>query len=424
MAKVLIIGGGGREHALAWKMAKSPKVDHVFVAPGNGGTALEANITNVAIDVMDQAALLHFAKDNAIDLTVVGPEAPLVAGIVDHFQQAELAIFGPCQQAAQLEGSKAFSKHFMEKYNIPTAHYQTFTDVDSAKNYVKAKGTPIVIKASGLAAGKGVIIAADQEQAFGAIESMLTDQHFGDAGHEIVIEEFLTGEEASFIALVDGKHCLPLATSQDHKALLDGDKGPNTGGMGAYSPAPVLNEALQQRAIDEIMLPVINAMAEQGHPYRGFLYAGLMIDNQSNPKVLEFNCRMGDPETQPIMMRLQSDLYTLCLQGATGQLANGAIQWDPRPALGIVLAADGYPEKYHKGDIIKGINHNNQEHIKVFHAGTKLEGDNIITNGGRVICVTALGNTVNDAQKQAYQCVKDIHWPGIYYRKDIGYRAA
>ena len=419
--KVLIIGNGGREHALAWKVARDSNVTHVYVAPGNAGTASEHNVSNVNIDVLAIPELVAFAQQEKIDLTIVGPEAPLVAGVVDQFAAAGLTIFGPTRAAAQLEGSKAFSKDFLARHNIPTAAYQNFTDVEAAKAYVRLQGAPIVIKADGLAAGKGVILAQSEAEAFAAIDHMLAGNAFGEAGHRVVIEEFLVGEEASFIVMVDGEHILPLATSQDHKARDNGDKGPNTGGMGAYSPAPVVTPDIHQRAMQEVIIPTVQGMSREGTPYTGFLYAGLMIDAEGTPKVLEFNCRFGDPETQPVLMRLQSSLVELCLAATRGKLDNVEAQWDSRPALGVVMAAGGYPEAYHKGDEIIGIEQ--VSNAKVFQAGTRLEDGKTVTNGGRVLCVTALGNTIGEAQQRAYEGVKAIKWSNAYYRTDIGYRA-
>jgi len=419
---VLIIGSGGREHALGWKAAQNPGVNKVFVAPGNAGTATEAKLENVDIGVEDIAALIEFAKSNKVELTIVGPEAPLVIGVVDAFREAGLNIFGPTKGAAQLEGSKAFTKDFLARHNIPTAAYGNFTDIQAAKDYVREQGTPIVIKADGLAAGKGVIIAETEQQAFDAIDDMLAGNKFGDAGSRVVIEEFLQGEEASFIVMVDGKNVLPLATSQDHKARDNGDTGPNTGGMGAYSPAPVVTQALHDRAMKEVIWPTIEGMAAEGHPYTGFLYAGLMIDKNGTPKVLEYNCRFGDPETQPIMSRMQSDLVELCLTAIDGKLDSASCDWDPRAALGVVLAAGGYPNSYNKGDVISGLN-DNLENSKVFHAGTQLQDDNIVTSGGRVLCVVGLADTVTDAQKVAYQRAEKIAWDNMYMRTDIGHRA-
>lgn len=420
---VLILGSGGREHALAWKAAQSKKVTQVYVAPGNAGTALEPGITNVDISVEDIAALVAFAKDNNIELTIVGPEVPLVMGVVDAFKEAGLRCFGPSKAAAQLEGSKTFSKDFLARHNIPTASYQAFTEIPNALAYLEQQNFPIVIKADGLAAGKGVIIAEDMELAKTTVEDMLAGNKFGEAGHRVVIEEFLKGEEASFIVIADGKNIIPMATSQDHKARDDGDKGPNTGGMGAYSPAPVVTDEIYQRAIKEVIEPTIKGMADEGHPYTGFLYAGLMIDDNGTPKVLEFNCRFGDPETQPIMMRLQSDLVELCNDAIDQNLAGKSVQWDDRVAIGIVMAAGGYPDSYNKGDTITGLPQTPESDRKVFHAGTKQDNGNIVTNGGRVLCVVALGDSVKQAQTDAYELVKQINWPNVYYRKDIGYRA-
>lgn len=421
--KVLIIGSGGREHALAWKVAQSAKIEKVFVAPGNAGTAREAKVENVAIDVLDKAALAQFAKDNHIGLTIVGPEAPLVIGVVDHFTAEGLKCFGPTASAAQLEGSKAFTKDFLARHNIPTAGYGNFTDVNAALAFVREKGAPIVIKADGLAAGKGVIVAMTLQEAEDAVNDMLSGNRFGDAGHRVVVEEFLDGEEASFIVMVDGKNVVPMATSQDHKRIGDGDTGPNTGGMGAYSPAPVVTDAVFQRVMDEVIYPTVNGMAAEGNPYTGFLYAGLMIDSSGAPKVIEFNCRFGDPETQPIMMRLQSDLAALCLAALDGKLDQTTAEWDPRPTLGVVMAAGGYPDDYKKGDIIFGLDGADAADLKVFHAGTAEKDGHVVTAGGRVLCVTAIGETVAKAQARAYQGLANIHWDGCQYRRDIGYRA-
>ncbi|MCP2002605.1 phosphoribosylamine--glycine ligase [Buttiauxella ferragutiae ATCC 51602] len=422
--KVLVIGNGGREHALAWKASQSPLVRTVFVAPGNAGTALEPALQNVAINPTDIPALLSFAQNEKIDLTIVGPEAPLVIGVVDAFRAAGLKIFGPTQGAAQLEGSKAFTKDFLARHKIPTAEYQNFTEVEPALAYVREKGAPIVIKADGLAAGKGVIVAMTLEEAEAAVNDMLAGNAFGDAGHRIVVEEFLDGEEASFIVMVDGENVLPMATSQDHKRVGDGDSGPNTGGMGAYSPAPVVTDEVHQRAMDLVIWPTVRGMAAEGNTYTGFLYAGLMIDKQGNPKVIEFNCRFGDPETQPIMLRLQSDLVELCLAACDGKLDVTTSKWDERPSLGVVMAAGGYPADYRHGDVIHGLPLEEVADGKVFHAGTKLrEDDMVVTNGGRVLCVTALGDTVAQAQQRAYELMKDIHWDGSFSRSDIGYRA-
>ncbi|WON77237.1 phosphoribosylamine--glycine ligase [Serratia sp. UGAL515B_01] len=420
---ILIIGNGGREHALAWKAAQSPLADNVYVAPGNAGTALEANLINVDIAPTDIPALIAFAKANAIELTIVGPEAPLVMGIVDAFQVEGLKIFGPSQAAAQLEGSKAFTKDFLARHAIPSAEYQNFTEVEPALAYVRSKGAPIVIKADGLAAGKGVIVAMTLQEAEDAIQDMLAGNAFGQAGHRIVIEEFLEGEEASFIVMVDGENVIPMATSQDHKRVGDGDHGPNTGGMGAYSPAPVVTDEIHQRVMEQVIWPTVRGMAAEGNTYVGFLYAGLMITEDGQPKVIEFNCRFGDPETQPIMLRLRSDLVELCLAGAEGKLAEKTSEWDERPSLGVVLAAGGYPGEYHQGDVIEGLPQQENADEKVFHAGTRIQGNQVVTSGGRVLCVTALGKTVAAAQKQAYLLAEGIRWQGSFCRKDIGYRA-
>ncbi|WP_445427914.1 phosphoribosylamine--glycine ligase [Alishewanella sp. HL-SH05] len=421
--KVLVIGGGGREHALAWKAAQSPLATEVFVAPGNAGTAREAALQNVAIAADDVAGLLAFAQQEQIDLTIVGPEAPLAKGVVDRFRAAGLAIFGPTQAAAQLESSKAFAKDFLARHNIPTAAYQNFTEIAPAKAYVKSLGTPIVIKADGLAAGKGVIIAQTEAEAFAAIDDMLAGNKFGDAGSRVVIEEFLTGEEASFIVMVDGSHALAFASSQDHKARDNGDKGPNTGGMGAYSPAPVVTPAVHDWVMQQVIMPTVKGMAAEGNVFTGFLYAGLMIAADGSAKVLEFNCRFGDPETQPIMLRLESDLVALCQSAVQGQLAQTDIQFSPKAAVGVVMAAGGYPDAYAKGTVIHGLDDAAALAGKVFHAGTELVGNDVVTNGGRVLCATALGNSVTEAQQAAYQLVTKIHWDNVYYRHDIGYRA-
>ncbi|MBR9907156.1 MAG: phosphoribosylamine--glycine ligase [Gammaproteobacteria bacterium] len=421
---VLVIGGGGREHALAWKAAQADDVNTVFVAPGNAGTALEANVKNVPIAADDVEGLLNFAQQNHIDLTIVGPEAPLVLGVVDAFGAANLAIFGPTKGAAQLEGSKAFSKDFLARHNIPTAAYGTFTDIDSAKSYVQQQGTPIVIKADGLAAGKGVIIAQTEAEAFAAIDDMLAGNRFGEAGSRVVIEEFLVGEEASFIVMVDGKTALPFASSQDHKARDNGDKGPNTGGMGAYSPAPVVTPSVHDWVMQHVIQPTVEGMAAEGHPYTGFLYAGLMIAPDGTAKVLEYNCRFGDPETQPIMLRLQSNLVELCLAACAGELDGRNIEFDPRATVGVVMAAGGYPDSYNKGDVISGIEAAEAEGVKVFHAGTALnESNQLVTAGGRVLCVTALGDNVTAAQQNAYAGLHKISWDNAYYRTDIAHRA-
>ncbi|WP_392566201.1 phosphoribosylamine--glycine ligase [Utexia brackfieldae] len=421
--KVLIIGNGGREHALAWKAASSPLVTQVYVAPGNAGTAQEPRVENINIAATDLDQLVQFAKQTQIDLTIVGPEAPLVLGIVDKFRAANLNIFGPTQAAAQLEGSKAFSKDFLARHQIPTAQYQNFTEVEPALAYLHQVGAPIVVKADGLAAGKGVVVAMTLPEAEAAIKSMLSGNAFGEAGYRVVIEEFLTGEEASFIVMVDGKHALPMATSQDHKRVGDGDSGPNTGGMGAYSPAPVVTSAVFDKVMQQIIYPTIQGMAQEGNIYTGFLYAGLMIDEAGNPKVIEFNCRFGDPETQPIMMRMQSDLVALCLAGVEGQLDSVDSQWDPRPALGVVMAAGGYPGQYEIGDDIEGLPTIASSDSKVFLAGARLQAGKVVTEGGRVLCVTALGDDILSAQQRAYQIAKTIHWRGSFYRHDIGYRA-
>jgi len=420
---ILIIGGGGREHALAWKAAQSDRVDTVYVAPGNAGTEREPGVENINIDVLDFEALVTFAENNNVGLSIVGPEAPLVDGIVDFFAARGQRCFGPSKGAAQLEGSKAFTKDFLARHNIPTAEYQNFTDVAAAEAYIRAKGAPIVVKADGLAAGKGVILAQTEEEAIAAVNDMLAGNAFGDAGHRVVIEEFLIGEEASFIVMVDGTNVLPLATSQDHKARDDGDNGPNTGGMGAYSPAPVVTPEIHKRAMDEVIWPTVRGMAAEGNTYVGFLYAGLMIAADGTPKVLEYNCRFGDPETQPIMMRLQSDLTELCDAALDGQLDSITAAWDPRAALGVVMAAGGYPADYRKGDIIHGLDDVSVDNGHVFHAGTKSVDGNVVTNGGRVLCATALGDTVQQAQTRAYDLCARICWDDAYFRRDIGYRA-
>jgi phosphoribosylamine--glycine ligase len=422
--KILIIGGGGREHALAWKAARSPRAEKVYVAPGNGGTATEPGVENLDISAEDIAALAAFASANGIDLTVVGPEAPLVAGVVDAFAEAGLRCFGPTRGAAQLEGSKAFTKDFLARHRIPTAAYRTFTELAPALAYLGEVGAPIVVKADGLAAGKGVILAQDPATAEQAVRDMLSAGRFGTAGSRVVIEEFLTGEEASFIALVGGGHILPMATSQDHKARDEGDRGPNTGGMGAYSPAPVVTPEIHARIMDEVMRPTVAGLAAEGLPYTGFLYAGLMIAPDGTPKVLEYNCRFGDPETQPILMRLESDLVELCVAALDGQLDRMSARWDPRAALGVVMAAGGYPDAYEKGRVISGLDGAGRiADCKVFHAGTRLQDSEVVTSGGRVLCVTALGKTVSEAQALAYEAVAEISWQDAYYRRDIGHRA-
>lgn len=418
--KILVVGSGGREHALAWKLAQSERVQVVYVAPGNGGTALDARLQNVAIT--DPLALAEFVQKEHIELTVVGPEIPLAAGIVNIFRDRGLKIFGPTREAAQLESSKDFAKSFMQRHAIPTAEYQTFSDIVAAHDYITLKGAPIVIKADGLAAGKGVVVAMTLDEAHAAVDMMLSDNTFGDAGARVVIEEFLAGEEASFIVMVDGKDILPLASSQDHKRLKDRDEGPNTGGMGAYSPAPIVTPALHARVMREIIDPTVQGMARDGIPFSGFLYAGLMIDEQGNPKTLEFNCRMGDPETQPIMARLKSDLVTVMEHATNGTLGSVELEWDRRTALGVVLAAAGYPDAPRKGDIITGIPAETHDCV-TFHAGTTLQDGKPVTAGGRVLCVVGLGDSVKMAQKQAYEAVDKIHFDGAQYRSDIGWRA-
>ena len=420
---ILIIGNGGREHALAWKAAQNPQVETVFVAPGNAGTATDNKLRNLEIDVLDFAKLADFAAANQVALTIVGPEAPLVAGVVDYFQERGLPCFGPRKGAAQLEGSKAFTKDFLARHNIPTAAYKSFTEVEPALAYLREMGAPIVVKADGLAAGKGVIVAETLAQAEDAVRDMLSGNAFGSAGCRVVIEEFLAGEEASFIVIADGKCVLPMATSQDHKRVGDGDTGPNTGGMGAYSPAPVVTDTVYQRVMDEVIMPTINGMAAEGNPYVGFLYAGLMIDADGAPKVIEYNCRFGDPETQPIMMRLLTDLVTLCAAALDGTLDRSKTEWDPRPAVGVVLAAGGYPNAYAKGLPISGLDAAAKLDGKVFHAGTRLQDGKVVTNGGRVLCATALGNSVTDAQQNAYALARTIEWQDVYMRTDIAYRA-
>ena len=426
---ILVIGSGGREHALAWKASQSSTVGTVFVAPGNAGTAIEPGLENVAIGADDFNALADFAQANDVGLTIVGPEQPLVDGVVDFFSEKQLAIFGPSSGAAQLEGSKSFTKDFLARHNIPTAFYDTFTEVDAAIAYINKIGAPIVVKADGLAAGKGVIVAMDIAEAEAAVRDMLAGNAFGEAGHRVVIEEFLDGEEASFIVMADGVNVLPMATSQDHKRVGEGDTGPNTGGMGAYSPAPVVDDAIYQRIMDEVIYPTVKGMAEEGNSYTGFLYAGLMIMADGTPKVIEYNCRFGDPETQPIMLRMQSDLVEHCLAAINGKLDSQQTSWDSRPAVGIVLAAGGYPNAYNKGDTISGLPElgssasNVSTSEKIFHAGTQQIDANIGTNGGRVLCATAMGNSVLDAQQQAYQLASSISWEGMFFRADIAWRA-
>ncbi|GAB6043246.1 phosphoribosylamine--glycine ligase [Endothiovibrio diazotrophicus] len=421
--KVLVIGSGGREHALAWKVAQSANVEKVFVAPGNAGTAREPKLENVAIGVEAIDALVTFAREQAVDLTIVGPEAPLVLGVSDAFQAAGLRCFGPSQEAAQLEGSKAFTKDFLARHHIPTAAYRNFTDLDEALAYLRGQGAPIVIKADGLAAGKGVIVAMTLAEAEAAVRDMLAGNAFGEAGHRVVIEEYLEGEEASFIVMVDGEHILPMATSQDHKRVGEGDSGPNTGGMGAYSPAPVVTPPVHERIMREVIEPTVRGMAAEGNPYVGFLYAGLMIAADGAPKVIEYNCRFGDPETQPIMLRLKSDLAALCDAALDGTLNEATAEWDERASLGVVLAAGGYPGSYRKGDVIEGLEGADDEHARIFHAGTAEKDGQVVTAGGRVLCATALGATVSEARARAYELARKIHWEGMFYRPDIGYRA-
>jgi phosphoribosylamine---glycine ligase len=418
--KILVVGSGGREHALAWKLAQSERIQMVYVAPGNGGTALDSRLENV--DITDPAWLAQFAIKEHIGLTVVGPEVPLAAGIVNIFREQGLKIFGPTKEAAQLESSKDFAKAFMKRHRIPTADYQTFADVQAAHKYIKQKGAPIVIKADGLAAGKGVVVAMTEEEAHQAVDMMLSDNKLGDAGARVVIEEFLAGEEASFIVMVDGKNVLPLATSQDHKRLKDNDEGPNTGGMGAYSPAPIVTPALHARIMREIINPTVHGMTKDGIPFTGFLYAGIMIDAKGNPKTLEFNCRMGDPETQPIMARLKTDLVGVMEHAVNGTLDLVELEWDRRTALGVVMAAAGYPDAPRKGDAISGIPEETADCV-TFHAGTAMAGGKLTTAGGRVLCVVGLGDSVKMAQKQAYDAIDRIHFDGAQFRRDIGWRA-
>ena len=419
---ILVLGSGGREHALAWKIAQDDQVAKVFVAPGNAGSATENKCENVALNILDNPAIIDFAKNNAVEMIIVGPEAPLVNGVVDACREAGVKVWGPTKFAAQLEGSKAFAKHFLKRHNIPTAFYDVFTEVDAAKAFVEKNGAPIVIKADGLAAGKGVIVAMTNQEAFDAIDDMLAGNKFGDAGSRVVIEEFLAGEEASFICMIDGDNILPMATSQDHKRIFEGDQGPNTGGMGAYSPAPVVTSDVFEKAMNEVMHPTVEGMKKDGHVYTGFLYAGLMIDEQGQPKVIEFNCRFGDPETQPIMMRLKSSLVDLVQAGLDGNLPAEA-EWDDRKTVGIVLASRGYPETSSNGDVISGLD-TQMTDAKVFHAGTKAnENGEIVTAGGRVLCVTALGNTIGEAQAKALELCEKVTFDGVQYRKDIGYRA-
>lgn len=421
--KVLVIGNGGREHALTWKAAQSDLVSEVFVAPGNPGTALEPKTKNVNIGVCDIDALADFAEKEKIDLTIVGPEAPLVAGIVDEFKKRNLKIFGPTKAAAQLEGSKSFTKDFLMRHNIPTAKYKNFTDVNEALSYLDSVEIPVVVKADGLAAGKGVIVAQTRQEAKNAVKDMLSGNAFGEAGCKVVIEDFLSGEEASFIVMVDGKNVLPMATSQDHKRVGDGDQGPNTGGMGAYSPAPVVTKTVYDRVMEQIIYPTVKGMAAENNEYVGFLYAGLMIDDAGNPKVIEFNCRFGDPETQPIMMRMKSDLVELCDAACDGKLDTKTCEYDERPAVGVVLAAEGYPQSPRKGDVISGLESVAEPGSKIFQAGTKQTDGKIVTSGGRVLCATALGSDIKEARDNAYKLAETVSWNGMFYRNDIAYRA-
>ena len=421
--KVLVVGSGGREHALAWKAVQSEMVDQVYVAPGNAGTAREPGVENVDIGVGDFAGLIEFARARSVGLTIIGPEVPLVDGICDRFKAAGLSCFGPSQRAAQLEGSKAFTKEFLARHNIPTATYEAFTVLEKAEAYIARQGAPIVIKADGLAAGKGVVVARTEQEALTAVRDMMSGSAFGDSGKKLVIEEFLDGEEVSFICLCDGEHAVPFATSQDHKARDDGDKGPNTGGMGAYSPAPVVTPELHEKIMDEVILPTMAGMAADGAPYVGFLYAGLMIMPDGGPKVIEYNCRFGDPEAQPVLMRLNTDLVMLCERALAGDLAEVTLSWDERTALGVVIAAGGYPASYRKGDVIEGLDTFTDANMKAFHAGTRLEEGVAVTNGGRVLCVVGLGDDVAAAQQVAYAGVAQVDWPDRYYRHDIGHRA-
>ena len=421
--KVLLIGGGGREHALAWKLAQSPKVSEVLCAPGNAGTATEQKTHNVALAVTDFPALVDLARKERVALTIVGPELPLVSGIVDTFEAAGLKCFGPRATGAQLEGSKAFTKEFLTRHGIPTAAYKSFTEFTAARDYVRTRKAPIVIKADGLAAGKGVIIASSIAEAEQTLDRVLRKRQFGDAGAKVVVEDFLTGEEASFIAIVDGTRVVPLASSQDHKTRDDGDRGPNTGGMGAYSPAPVGTPAVHERGMREIMVPTVRGLVADGIHYRGFLYAGLMIDGAGQPRVIEFNCRLGDPETQPILFRMRSDLVDVCLSCFDGTLGLNPLEWDPRATIGVVMASRGYPDAYDKGKPITGLERVTRPDVKVFHAGTRLEGGRVVTDGGRVLCVVGAGDSVRAACNAAYSGVREIAWDGAFYRKDIGHRA-
>ena len=421
--KILVVGGGGREHALAWKLSQPDYVTRVYVAPGNAGTTAEPKLENIDIDPLDIEGLARFAEEQGCELTVIGPEAPLVAGVVDHFTARGLACFGPSAGAAQLEGSKAFTKDFLARHQIPTASYAVFSEIEAALSYVRKQGAPIVVKADGLAAGKGVIVAMTLEEAETAVRDMLAENKFGDAGARVVIEGFLEGEEASFIVMVDGTHVLPMATSQDHKRIGEGDTGPNTGGMGAYSPAPVVTDSVHNKVMAQVILPTVRGMAAEGHAYTGFLYAGLMIDSDGNPAVIEYNCRFGDPETQPILHRLQSDLVALCQAALDRRLDEVDAQWDPRPAVGVVLAAGGYPGSHEKGQPISGLDSDWAETTKVFHAGTESEGPQTVTAGGRVLCISALGESIPDAIANAYAGVDLISWKDMTYRRDIGWRA-
>ena len=421
--KILVVGSGGREHALAWKAAQSKNVEKVFVAPGNAGTAIDSGIENVNIGVDQIDALVNFARENKVHMTIIGPEDPLVKGITDAFHDAGLRCFGPTKGAAQLEGSKVFCKDFLARHHIPTAKYRTFTEINGAEEFIRELGLPVVVKADGLAAGKGVVIAHSEKEAMETVTGMLSGKSFGEAGKRVIIEQCLTGEEASFIVMVDGKNILPLATSQDHKARDNGDKGPNTGGMGAYSPAPVITPELSSRVMREVIIPTVEGMALEGNPYTGFLYAGLMITADGTPMVLEYNCRFGDPETQPIILRLKSDLIPLCDAALDKKLDQAEITWDKRAAIGVVMAAGGYPLQYKKGDVISGLPDTETEQIKVFHAGTAIKNGHVVTNGGRVLCVTALGDSVREAKARAYGMVENIQWQDVYYRTDIGYRA-
>lgn len=421
--KVLVVGSGGREHAIAWKASRSDLVEKVYVAPGNAGTAMEPKAENIAIGGTDIHELVRFASRENIGLTIVGPEAPLVEGITDSFTEAGLRCFGPSRDAARLEGSKVFTKDFLKQYHIPTASYRVFTEPGPAREYIRSRTVPLVVKADGLAAGKGVIIAQSHEEAVTVANGMLSGTSFGEAGKRVIVEEYLQGEEASFIVMVDGENIVPLATSQDHKAVYNGDTGPNTGGMGAYSPAPVVTQGIHHRIMNEVIVPTVNGMLQEGSPYTGFLYAGLMIQDDGTPRVLEYNCRFGDPETQPILMRLRSDLVEMCLASLDKRLDRVQVEWDSRVALGVVMAAGGYPGGYHKGDPISGLPDSESEDSKVFHAGTKTQDGRVITNGGRVLCATALGSSVRRARDKAYELAGQIHWENVYYRTDIGYRA-